>query len=355
MSQAIAKVKKELGNDAVIFHTKKVSTGHFFNLLKREHVEVIAANDPDPLFKETHSSAEKIHRCVESNRTDAAAQISIPRTAARMDKYLSGPDYLRKIEARLTGQGMKPEHVDEILKFLVKKWYQHDESLKEDEMNRLLRATLTRRLRPERFLNSADKDRFMMLVGPTGVGKTTTIAKLAGRDVLQGGEKVAFISTDTFRVAAINQLKMYADLLNIPIEVAYSSKELLTLVARYSGYNRVYIDTAGRNFQDEKYVSDVSSMIRGDYQIHLCLALAATAKREDLAKLIRSFDSLPVDQLILTKIDETSTYGAMISTLLDFPEKHVLYITNGQEVPDDLKTPDANELINLMLGDTCDK
>jgi flagellar biosynthesis protein FlhF len=353
MSQAIAKVKNEMGDDAVIFHTKKVTTGRFFNLIKREHIEVIAASDPDPLFKEPRLSAEKIHR----KRADrhVVVQASAHLNTGRMDKYFSGPDDFRSIEARLSAQELKPEHVDLILRDLVKEWYKHDESLNEAEINRILKATLIRLLHPERFGKPATSQRLMMLVGPTGVGKTTTIAKLAGHDVLSGGKQIALISTDTFRVAAISQLKTYADLLSIPVDVAYAADELKPLLAKYSGCDRIYIDTAGRNFQHEAYVKDLAAMIRDNDRIHLCLTLAATAKHADLTRLIRSFGGLPVDQLILTKMDETTTYGAIISTLIDFPEKQIVYVTNGQEVPDDLQPPDINELINLMLGDTHDK
>lgn len=352
MSQAIDKVKKELGSDAVIFHTKKVTNGRFFNLLKREHIEVIAASDPDPLFKEPRPSAEKIHRSIISRE---AVRIPAAHSSGVIDKYISGPERFRKLESRLSSQGLKPEHTDEILRDLVKKWYQHDEKLSEDEIGRIVKADLMRHLHLERFATMAENSRVMMLAGPTGVGKTTTIAKLAGRDVLKGRERTALISTDTFRVAAISQLKMYADLLSIPINVAYSGSELQNFLARYSGYDRIYIDTAGRNFQNEAFVRELAAMIRGNEQIRLCLVLPATAKREDLMKLIHSFDGLPVNQLILTKVDETATYGAMISTLIDFPEKQIIYVTNGQEVPDDLQIPDVHKLINLMLGDTHDK
>ncbi|WP_010630938.1 flagellar biosynthesis regulator FlhF [Sporolactobacillus vineae] len=353
MSQAIAKVKKELGNDAVIFHTKKVTTGRFFNLIKREHIEVIAASDPDPVLKEPRLSAEKIHR--KSADSHVIAVPSAPLKRRRIDKYFSGPDAFRKIETRLSEQGLKPEHVDLILKGLVKKWYKHDESLSEPEMNQILKASFVRLLHPERFGKPETNQRLIMLLGPTGVGKTTTIAKLAGRDVLGGGKQIALVSTDTFRVAAISQLKTYADLLSVPVDVAYSAGELKPLLVKYSGCDRIYIDTAGRNFQHEAYVRDLASMIRDNDQIRPYLTLAATAKYADLNRLIRSFDGLPVDQLILTKMDETTTYGAIVSTLIDFPEKQIVCVTNGQEVPDDLQAPDVTELINLMLGDTHDK
>ncbi|WP_241654580.1 flagellar biosynthesis regulator FlhF [Sporolactobacillus shoreae] len=356
MAQAIEKVKQELGGDAVIFHTKKVTKGRFFNLFKRESVEVLAANDTDTDFslKDLPKNAEKKHSGFSET---AADRVGLPfrKVTSKVDRIFSGPEYLDSLRVRLLNQGLDEGHVDSLIKTMVKKWYQSDESMDDLELERSLKALLVQRLNPVRFQNQSSNERFTMFIGPTGVGKTTTIAKIAGREILEGGKRIAFITTDTFRIAAINQLKMYADILNVPIEVAYSQKDLHDLVLKYAEYDHVFIDTAGRNFQDERYVQDIGELIRDDPQIDLRLVLAATAKYADLNSLVHSFQRLSANQLIITKLDETTTYGAVVSTLLHFPEKRVLYITDGQEVPDDLRIPNVNELINLMLGDKNDE
>ncbi len=356
MAQAIEKVKQELGSDAVIFQTKKVTNGRFFNLFKQVNVEVLAANDTDTdlSFKDLPKNAEKRHRSLSSGLDD---QIGLPfrPSNGKVDRLFSGPVYLDRLRSRLVTQGLKEQHVDDLIKTMVKKWYQSDESLSELELDQLLKDLLVKRLNPKRFQNTVVNHRFVMFLGPTGVGKTTTIAKLAGREILEGGKKVAFITTDTFRIAAISQLKTYADILNIPMEVAYTHQDFHALIGKYADYDRVFIDTAGRNFNEQAYMADMGEMVRDDPQIMLCLVLAATAKLEDLTSLVRRFKPLSAEHLIITKMDETSTYGAIVSTLLEFPEKRILYITNGQQVPDDLKVPNVNEWINFMLGDKNDE
>ncbi|GGL44014.1 AAA family ATPase [Sporolactobacillus putidus] len=352
MTQAIEKVKKELGNDAVIFHTKKVKNGRFFNLFKKENIEVLAASDTEQDFalKTLPKSTENRDEMLTS-LSGKADRLPFRRTMDKVDRLFSGPENIDRFRRRLNEQGLNERHIDEQLKMLVKKWYQSDEKLTEAELVRLLRAQLIQKLDPRRFQSPILPNKYVMLIGPTGVGKTTTIAKLAGRAVLDEGKRVAFITSDTFRVAAIDQLKMYADILDVPIDVAYSEKDFHGLIEKYADFDHVFIDTAGRNFQNKQYVQELARLIDDDRRIGLYLVISATSKYEDINAMIEQFDQLPVDRVIVSKIDETQTYGAIVSTLLNHPQKAIAYITNGQNVPDDLQAPNVRELINHMLGD----
>lgn len=351
MTQAMKKVKEELGEDAVIFHTKKIVNGHFFNLFKKESVEVLAASDPEPPTG-LNSLPENPDKKYEQRPRSLDLQGMPFRPAyGKVDRLFSGPEYIEKLRDLLIEQGIRPVYTDELLRALVKKWYQSDEKMSEGELRGMLKAQLIRKMDPRRFQSSVPSDRFIMLVGPTGVGKTTTIAKMAGRAVLNNGERIAFITSDTFRIAAINQLKMYADILHAAIEVSYTPADFQALIDKYSDYDRVFIDTAGRNYKDEKYVLEIEKLLAANAQIKPFLVLSATSKYEDMCEIVGHFERLPADRLIITKIDETATYGAVISTLLDHPEKRITYITNGQEVPDDLYVPNLHGLINRLLGD----
>ncbi|WP_353947718.1 flagellar biosynthesis regulator FlhF [Sporolactobacillus sp. Y61] len=345
MQQAIEKVKQELGSDAVIFHTKKVSTGHFFNLFKKENIEVLAASDPD-----TESAFKTVPKYSDNRRREVSPPPALHQYV-REDPLFSGPDYIKKMRRLIIRQGMIDEHADQILKILVKKWYQSNEQLGPDQLNRLFQLEVVRLLNPERFKRPQVADQMMMLVGPTGVGKTTTIAKLAGQAALEGVEKMVLITADTFRIAAINQLRTYGEIIDIPVEVAYSAEDFQTLIEKYSDYDRVFIDTAGRNYQNETYIRDIGHLIDTHSRIRPYLVLSATAKYEDMDALMTKFNPLHADRMIITKIDETKTYGGMISAMLNHPRKHLTYVTNGQEVPEDLRAPDIHTLINRMLGD----
>lgn len=350
MAQAVDRVKQELGQDAVIFQTKKVSHGKFFNLFKKEHVEILAASDPD-----SAKSTGKL-RSIESENVDRssekraeASQFPFQRVATKADRLFSGPAAVDQMYRRLSSQGMKEQHIQRLLKNIVKKWYQSDEKMTEDALWRELKDETIRMLRPDRFLRPSEK--FIMLIGSTGVGKTTTVAKLAGRAVLEEKKKIAFVTADTFRIAAIDQLKTYADILQTPVQVAYNERDFREALKTYEGFDQIYIDTAGRNYRQGDDVGELRALVGDHETVGVCLVVAATAKYEDIAATMNRFGDWPVDHLIITKMDETATYGAIASTLIDRPDLHVAYITNGQNVPDDLRPADVRELADDLTGD----
>ncbi|RYM07166.1 flagellar biosynthesis protein FlhF [Sporolactobacillus sp. THM7-7] len=349
MAQAIEKVKEELGSDAVIFHTKKVTRGRFFNLFRKENVEVLAASDPEPslpLKKSVNHPEEK--------DKEAFSPFAYQRTPSypwEADRLFTGPACMDKIRDQLTKQGLVDDHIYTLMKALVKKWYQRDEKLTEKELAHLLKAQLTRMLDPLRFQHSPLPERFVMLVGSTGVGKTTTIAKLAGRAFLEEGKKIAFVTADTFRIAAIEQLKTYAGILDAPVQVAYDEDDFHHAVEKFSSYDYVFIDTAGRNFHDEKYIDDIGGLVRSAPKLGLYLVVSATAKFDDIDTMIGRFGRLNVNKLIVSKMDETRTYGPIVSALIRHPELTMTYVANGQNVPDDLRAADCHELVRHLLGD----
>lgn len=354
MAQAIEKVKQELGSDAVIFHTKKVTSGRFFNLFKKENIEVLAASDPEPesaINKKRKKAEKESKELLPYQYPEPELGIPFRRTDVKVDRLFSDPDAIERLRSKLLDQGMLKLDTDPLMQILIKKWYQSDEQMNQEELTNVLKAQLIQRLDPRRFQSAALSDHFVMLVGSTGVGKTTTLAKLASRAVLDEGKKIAFITADTYRIAAIDQLKMYANILGAPIEIAYTEQDFHALINKFAHFDHVFIDTAGRNFQNRAYISELLKLAGDGSQIGLYLVVSATTKYEDMNALINQFQSLNLSKIILSKIDETTSYGAIVSTLLRHPQLHVAYITNGQDVPDDLRYPNVRELINLMLGD----
>ncbi|GEB75915.1 hypothetical protein SINU_04460 [Sporolactobacillus inulinus CASD] len=353
MAQAIEKVKQELGDDAVIFHTKKVTDGKLFNLFKKEHVEVFVASDSDTeasFNKRSYKTEVKTKESKSLNQGAVLKPMPYKRLDEKVDRLFSVPQWLKSIQDLLLNQGVQWPHAEQLLQGLVKKWYQSDERMSGDEAKQVLYDELLQRLNAEQIHTAHLNGKYMMLVGPTGVGKTTTLAKLASRAVLEEGKKVAFITADTYRIAAVDQLKMYADILEAPMETAYTEQDFNELLQRFSKYDHVFIDTAGRNFQNSGYIAELLQFLKAEQQINMYLVLAATAKFEDLNRVINQFESLHVSQLIVTKVDETATYGTLISILLQHPRLNIAYMTNGQEVPDDLQKAHVGNLINHLLG-----
>src|SRR5690606_7134176 len=140
---------------------------------------------------------------------------------------------------------------------------------------------------------------------PTGVGKTTTIAKVAAKLMLKKQKKVAFITTDTYRIAAIEQLKIYARILNIPVEVAYNVDDYKQAIQKLSNYDVILVDTAGRNFRNPVYIKQLKELMGNVDHIATYLVLSLTAKPKDLQDIFIQFEEIPLKEIIFTKLDET--------------------------------------------------
>lgn len=196
---------------------------------------------------------------------------------------------------------------------------------------------------------ATQKRKVIAFVGPTGVGKTTTIAKLAANFKLRAGLRVGLATVDTYRVAAVDQLRTYADIINIPLRVVAGARDLKRALSEMSGLDLVLIDTAGRSPGDELQVQELRTLLaEGPVdEVHLVLSLAASAK--SLMNTARKFASVSPHSVILTKLDESPSYGQILDALpqLGIP---VSYLTTGQSVPDDIEPAHASRLSKLTLG-----
>src|SRR5699024_1707737 len=143
------------------------------------------------------------------------------------------------------------------------------------------------------------QNKFIHLVGPTGVGKTTTIAKLAAKSMIKDQKKVALITTDTYRIAAIEQLKTYSNILDIPLEIAYTMEDYHKARLKFQSYDLVFVDTAGRNFRDPKYIAELGKVVDLDHDLETYLVLSLTTKAQDLITIFNQFRTIPVKKLIL--------------------------------------------------------
>ncbi|WP_373287549.1 AAA family ATPase [Psychrobacillus lasiicapitis] len=196
------------------------------------------------------------------------------------------------------------------------------------------------------------KKKYINVLGPTGVGKTTTIAKMAARAVLEKKKKVGFITTDTYRIAAIEQLKTYAGLLQAPIEIVYNEQDLQQAMQKFEALDVVFIDTAGRNYKEAKFVEDLQELIDLKENTETFLVLSSTSKQRDMEVIIEQFKEFPIEKFIFTKVDETNSIGSIINLMVKY-KKGLAYYTDGQEVPEDIMETSLEELLNLFIkGDS---
>jgi flagellar biosynthesis protein FlhF len=249
--------------------------------------------------------------------------------------------------------GMSDEHLFEIMKLTLEhmqpKMRENSATVRR-YFNVLLRKLLP--IRHEMKANSGGK-KIIMLVGPTGVGKTTTLAKLAARYAFKQDVKykVGIITLDTYRIGAVEQLMQYAKMMKLSIEAVVDPSEFKSALSSLRGCDYILIDTVGSSHYDKKKINKISNFVKAEssLSIDISLVLPANTKYEDLKEIYANFSSeLDIDTLIITKIDETKCFGNMFSLLYDI-KKPVSYFSTGQEVPEDLIVASSEFFVDCLL------
>ena len=190
----------------------------------------------------------------------------------------------------------------------------------------------------------------VVLVGPTGVGKTTTIAKLAGRLALVEKKRVGLITIDTYRIGAIEQLKTYAEIMNIPFKVVITIKEMEEAIESMKDCDVVLIDTTGRSSKNTMQISELRAFVQKAEPDYVNMVISATTKNKDIETILKGYSELEYGSVIITKLDETTAYGS-IYNISQNANKPISFITIGQNVPDDIKVSTKEELTRFILGE----
>ena len=193
--------------------------------------------------------------------------------------------------------------------------------------------------------------RVLLFIGPTGVGKTTTIAKIASHYCMEEKKKVALLTADTYRIAAAEQLRTYANILEVPFRVLYSTEEFNSAIADFSDYDYIFVDTTGHSHRNEELMDKMKELFEavkkyGECQIFL--VLSATTKYRDLLKIASNYREITEYQLIFTKLDETSTLGNLLNLRL-YTDAPIAYVTCGQNVPDDIELFNPQKTVKQLL------
>ena len=196
---------------------------------------------------------------------------------------------------------------------------------------------------------SPEERRIIALVGPTGVGKTTSVAKLASEQAIKFKRKVSLITVDTFRIAAVEQLKVYARIMGLSISVVTGKAELKQALADTKDSDVVFIDTAGRSQRDGMQMSELRKLFGGEQEIEIALTLSTTTKDSDLTDITRRFGEMPISSVLFTKLDESTTYGSLINHCIRF-KMPIGYLSTGQKVPEDLEVATKERLVDLLLN-----
>ncbi|SDJ01512.1 flagellar biosynthesis protein FlhF [Salimicrobium halophilum] len=351
MPKAMKKVKQELGTDAVILNSKEVKSGGFLGLFKKKGIEVIAAKDPDtPQAPPKRSNPAKPSfqrepmEMTENSTQETALMKGLEDLKALIKSEKVDTSEVKGAYMELSDQELSSPIIEEIISRMSE-----GSSLKAETKKYLSDQAAQV---PEASINKSKQ--FIHLIGPTGVGKTTTAAKLAADAALNEGLSVAFITTDTYRIAAIDQLRTYAKLLDVPMEVAYNIGDYLNAREKLKDKDLVIVDTAGRNYKDPSYVRELEQVIDFRKDAETILVLSMTSKLKDIEAVYHQFSSVPIHSLIFTKADESASYGAAISLCMNH-QIGISYMTRGQSVPDDIETVSFPVLIDQLTTELSDE
>jgi len=367
-SEVVRQAKEQMGEDAVIIQSRRYKEGGLFGLFGREKFEITVAMDengrndnqvmPIPAddfveIKETDSSQLAVHSADEILQELKLMKDMVEELRERIDEDSTQDTVGRN--GRLLYKHLISRRVDEKLANRIVKTVEeraeagqvHDYA----QIRNLCVQVMAELIKTPRDIEfKKGKTKVVALVGPTGVGKTTTIAKLAARFSLIEKKKIGLITLDTYRIAAVEQLKIYADIMGLPLQVVYKPGDLKSAVDHFSNRDLIFIDTAGRSPRNDEQMAELVALLREAHPDEVILVLSATTNSDDLFDTFKRFNIMKIDKIIFTKLDETNCYGSILNTI-HRTKKRLSYITNGQNVPDDIELLNDIQIAQMIMGD----
>jgi flagellar biosynthesis protein FlhF len=348
-SEALDLVKKELSEEAVILSTEEKNG-------IRPFVEVTAAVDYDNVrYGRRGTGMKEGRKQVDGPQADSHEEGEcVPARAAWDDGLFEIKNEIGSLrdsieDIKNSGYRLSlPPEKRAVFHFLTERSIREEFALRVCEKAGGLGgipSTVSADIRVK--AHDSDK-KAVMLIGPTGVGKTTTIAKLAARAIKEG-KKAAIVNLDTYRIGAVEQVRIYSRIMGIPMTTVTDAKELEDVLLKFArSRDVIFIDTTGRNPRDESHVEEIQSMCQVTVPMEVHLLMSASCDDVFMIDAYRFYRRLPVDYIAFTKVDEAIRFGSLYNILLTY-QKPVAFITTGQKVPDDLKYVTPEKLSNLIL------
>ncbi len=377
MQEAIQLVRRELGPNASVLQTRDVRAGGLFRLLPgMRRVEVTASTEVNvpsrlpPRIRDdggpfagldlstapSNINAPPADQNRQKFREELKDQItdlqSMVEDLCRRSKSSTSHDLPRSLFHLFTDL-IEADVSEELARELIERI--RAESPGDDLADAVLaKARIARMVEEEIHVTGPirvqpGQRRLVALVGPTGVGKTTTIAKLAANFRLKEKQNVGLITVDTYRIAAVEQLRTYADIIDLPMAVVSTPREMREAVARMGDLELILMDTAGRSPRDEVKIQELKSMLGEACADEVHLVLSSTAGAASLMRTAEQFAAVGTTTLVLTKLDEVSGLGNLLP-LLRSCKLPLSYVTDGQNVPDDIEPAESRKLARMVLG-----
>ncbi len=360
MYEAMVLIKKELGNDAVIVSKREVRQKGLAGLFKKKKLEVTAATEvisqngngiakrnynPPPqqeVIKEAavHQESRTTEELKEEmQQIKSIVQMLVEKSDSRLEKEKEAT-----IKDVMIEMDFHPVVIDDFEQYCKKR------SLKPDTAdNTVLSEFVMDRF--DRKVRVEDVGgRIKTFIGPTGVGKTTTIAKLASNEALVNQKKIGLITIDTYRIGAVEQLKIYANILGVPVKVVFSPEDLPDAIEQFNDKDLIFIDSTGRSHKNIHQLNELKSYLDQCSNIKIYLVSSMVTKNVDFARTIENYKNVGFDSLILTKFDETYSAGNIMNAGY-FTDKPISFICKGQVVPDDIEVASKETLLKYIWGE----
>jgi flagellar biosynthesis protein FlhF len=370
MTTALRMVKEELGSDAVILSARSKRKGKgFFGSLKYAGVEVSAAVDSqlpatqNPRMRRGHNpyrrfTGDRIEKSNPMRRgirqtpslSTAGDPIQKSRTGAR--KKSSSRDSIKAVSSlyqqillQEVDRGIASELIEEIKRMPASEEILTGGDLKPHIGSLLEEMGLT----VQRDRTRHGKQTIVALVGTSGVGKTTTIAKLATRQVNQDNKSVGLITIDNYSIAAVHQLETYAKIIGIPLKKATGAGELKQAVNQFRNRDIIFIDTPGVNPRDRDQINELNACLAGLDNLNTHLIMSATTKEKDCISMVEAFKDIGIHQILFTKLDESSSFGNIVNVLIH-TNLPLSFLCCGRRVPDDIEAGSVQRLVDLLFN-----
>jgi len=385
-AEAMEAAKKELGDGVVLMNVKTIKPKGIMRLFKSAVVEITVAKEeeseqqvkatpvkkedappkqekkpaePTPeekiLLERLNSLETLLEKQINREEKDESDKKTDNKDEEKTEAVNSeeedrNREILEMIRTTLVENEMDEKYVDSILKEVEK-------SIKpgvpmEHILAHVYQRMILRFGKPEPVTAAEKGPKVVFFVGTTGVGKTTTIAKIASKFIVEEKKKVALLTADTYRIAAAEQLRTYANILEVPFRVVYTEDEIGDAIEHFQEFDYILVDTAGHSHHNEDQRDTMAQFVnftKEKAETEVYLVLSATTKYKDLLSIADSYKELGEYKLIFTKLDETVTYGNLLNLKL-YTNASMSYITCGQNVPDDIESFNAQSTVKKLLG-----